>query len=208
MEVERCIGQMERSMRANGCLEEPMARANSLTRREKYTMGSGGRTKRTDSEPTHTQTEPSTKENGTKICSMEEAQRPGQTAANSVENMLKAGKMALESTCGQMEHATKDSGKITKSQVTATISGAMAESTSATGRGTSWTTSASTLGKTAACMRASMSKIRSMAMVSTPGVIRRSTPAGGSEASSTAWESLSLERVPSESSAFGKTARR
>lgn len=129
------------------------------------------------------------KENGSKICSMDEVLKAGRTLHVLLENTEKAARTESENISGQMEQSMKVNGKIMRLQAMVTISGAMAAATSDIGRATSWMISVSILGKTDACTKDSIEMTRNTGMAFIHGQIRKNTQDGGIKVNSTVWES-------------------
>lgn len=100
-----------------------------------------------------------------------------------------------------------ETGRKMRFQAMDFINGLTAESTSATGKETSWMNSVFILGKTGGCMRVITWKIRSMGMEFILGQILNDTQAGGLMVNSMASAS-SFPKMARKNWVFGKMARK
>ena len=187
---------------------EPTEKASLHIQKEKFMMEIGAMIRHMASGYTPTITELAMKAIGIKICNMEKAQRAGQMDRNLPESTKKDERMELENISGQTVPAMKGNGRTMRSPGMVITSGPMAVNILVIGKVTSWTISASTLGKMVVCMRVSTLRTRSMAMECTLGVTRRNIQGGGTKVSSMVLAFSFQEKEPRESSESGKTERR
>lgn len=93
----------------------------------------------TAKESTFTQTVLNTMDIGSATCKTVKVMRSGLTAPTSLDHTEMERRTALENTHGLMELYTRENGKITRFPATDSMPGPTAESTSAIGRLTLWT---------------------------------------------------------------------
>ena len=208
MAAASLLGLTVRNSMANGSSAGPLDRDDSIILKERFMREAGGTTRLMVSESILIIMALNTRGNGDAIYSMVLALKHGLIPLNSSVNTRKAARTESESIFGQMAPSTRVNGRRTRSRATVCISGVTAGATSATGRGTSWRISAYTHGKTEGDTRGSTGTTRNTGMECTPGVIRRSTPAGGIMVSSMASAFSCNGKVDRKNTVFGRTAKR
>ena len=110
MEQAVCCGLMEQSMMETGSSTKPMARASSTTLMAMSMKVSGRATKQVATESTQILKGRDTKANGKTTSSTAKAMKPGRKELATRVTTSRAKRKAAESTLGQMDRFTKESG--------------------------------------------------------------------------------------------------
>lgn len=167
---------------------------SSTIRMETSTKATGAQTNAMAMANTRIRIEPNTKVSGRMICNQVTEPRFGPKDRNTTESTKKERSKDLERTRGPTDHFTLAIGMTIKSMAWVNISGRMAVNTSAPGKTTICTESASTFTQMVSRMKVSTLMIRKLATVSTIGQMEENMRAGGTKESNTAWESSKIQR--------------
>lgn len=178
-------GQMELNMTVSGRTIKQKAKVDSYTLTETFSMVNGKKTRPMVTVSTFIKTVPSTKATGRTISNMAKALRPELMAPNMTASTSWAKSTERAAIVGLTVQAFLANGIIIKLVVKACISGWMEDNTMEIGLTTICMVKASTLGKMAVSMKASICSIENTATVFINGPTKEDTKANGKKESNT-----------------------